>query len=282
MSTARFISFATALVLILGTVAASGGIPPVISYQGKLTQPSKAPVADGAYSIQFAIYDVPTGGTALWSETNPSVQVKDGLFSVLLGSVVNLPANIFDSPDRYLGVKVGTDAEMTPRQQIASVPFAYRAAAAGTVDDGSVSAEKLATSAITLGYAQITNPFGTTAQGWTDVPGLSVQVNVPPGGRRIKITVYSLEVYLYLTDPSLCAGNSVNVSIREGGTDLQQAVYRVVASHLLYSPCAFVYSAVPSAGLHTYKVSVFKGCNTGTLYFEGISSAPAFILVELI
>jgi hypothetical protein len=100
MSTARFISFATALVLILGTAAASGGIPPVISYQGKLTQPSKAPVADSAYSIQFAIYDVPTGGTALWSETNPSVQVKDGLFSVLLGSVVNLPANIFDSPDR--------------------------------------------------------------------------------------------------------------------------------------------------------------------------------------
>jgi hypothetical protein len=171
-------------------------------------------------------------------------------------------------------VKVGTDAEMTPRQQIASVPFAYRAAAAGTVDDGSVSAEKLATSAITLGYAQITNPFGTTAQGWTDVPGLSVQVNVPPGGRRIKITVYSMGVYLYLTDPSSCAGNSVNVSIK--------AVYSVVASHLLDSPCAFVYSAVPSAGLHTYKVSVFKGCNPGTLYFEGISSAPAFILVELI
>ena len=53
-----------------------------------------APVPDGTYSMQFAIYGVPTGGTALWSETNPSVQVKVGLFATLLGSIVNLPANI--------------------------------------------------------------------------------------------------------------------------------------------------------------------------------------------
>lgn len=124
-------------------------VPPMISYQGKLMQPSGVAVPDGSHSMQFAIYDVPTGGTALWSETNPSVQVKGGLFSVLLGSVVNLPANIFDSADRWFGVTVGADPEMTPRQQIASTPFAFRAATAGTVDDGAITADKLADGAVT-------------------------------------------------------------------------------------------------------------------------------------
>ena len=277
MSTARFLSFATALLLILGTAAVSGGIPPIISYQGKLTQPSRVPVADDAYSIQFAIYDVPTGGTALWSETNPSVQVKDGLFSVLLGSVVNLPANIFDSPNRYFGVKVGTDAEMTPRQQIASVPFAFRATAAGTVDDGSITAQKLATSAITLGYAQITNGYfsSSVAYQWVDVTGLSVQVNVPPGGRRIRITVYTFAL--------VCGGQATVVAaIREGGVQLQ-GVSCQFGTEAIAVPCTFIYSGVPSAGSHTYKVSMYRTGSAGlSMSFCCATEFPAFILVELI
>lgn len=124
-------------------------VPPMISYQGKLMQPSGAAVPDGTYSIQFAIYDVPTGGTALWSETNSSVQVKGGLFAVMLGSINNLPSNIFDSPSRFFGVKVGSDPEMTPRQQIASSAFSFRSAIAGTVDDGAITASKLADGAVT-------------------------------------------------------------------------------------------------------------------------------------
>lgn len=129
--------------------AAYSAVPPVISYQGKLMQPSGAPVPDGMYSIQFAVYDVPTGGTALWSETNGSIQLKDGLFAVMLGSVNNLPSNIFDYPNRFFGVKVGSDPEMIPRQQIASSAFSFRSAIAGSVDDGSITANKLADGAVT-------------------------------------------------------------------------------------------------------------------------------------
>ncbi len=127
--------------------SASAAVPPMISYQGKLMQPSGAAVPDGSYSIQFAIYAMPTGGTALWSETNPSVQVKGGLFSVLLGSVTNLPANIFDNPSIFFGVTVGSDPEMTPRQQIASVAYAQMA---GSVPDGSITTAKLADQAVTV------------------------------------------------------------------------------------------------------------------------------------
>lgn len=151
MISKRFV-FILMLTLIPACVAYSA-VPPVISYQGKLLQPSGAPVPDGTYSIQFAIYDVPTGGNSLWSETNPSVQVKGGLFSVLLGSVVNLPANIFDNPDRWFAVKVGDDSEMTPRQKIASVVYAIKAemaASAATVADASITTDKIAAGAVTV------------------------------------------------------------------------------------------------------------------------------------
>ena len=127
---------ASIVLLTLGFSFVQGAVPPIINYQGKLKTPAGTPVADGVYKIQFAIYDVPVGGTPLWSEPNPSVQVKGGLLSVLIGSVVNLPANIFDSPSRFIGVKIGDDPELTPRQQVASVPFAYKAASAEKADNG--------------------------------------------------------------------------------------------------------------------------------------------------
>jgi len=140
----RVAMLSIAVLAVFDVAVAFASVPPMINYQGKLMQPSGAPVPDGTYSMTFAIYDVPTGGTPLWSETNPSVQVKGGLFAVLLGSINNLPANIFDNPNRWFGVKVGDDPEMTPRQQIASTGFAFRAATAGTVDDGAITAAKLA------------------------------------------------------------------------------------------------------------------------------------------
>lgn len=135
--------------LLLISLPTTASVPPMVSYQGKLMTPGGSPVPDGAYSIRFAIYDAAADGNTLWSETNPGVQVKGGLFAVMLGSVVNLPANIFDDPNRYFGVKVGTDEEMTPRQQIASAPFAFRSATAATVDDGAITSAKLADGCIT-------------------------------------------------------------------------------------------------------------------------------------
>ena len=138
--------------MLLLTTLAFAAVPSMINYQGKLTKADGTlfPDTPTPYSLTFAIYSQSTGGLPLWSEINTNVQVKKGLFSVLLGSVNNLPANIFDGTDRYFGVTVGTDAEMSPRQQIASVPFALKAAVADkaivadTVVDGSITKAKLA------------------------------------------------------------------------------------------------------------------------------------------
>jgi len=138
-----------ALLMLSFASALNAAVPGMISYQGKLLQPSGAPVPDGTYSIQFAVYDAPTGGTPLWSEVNTSIQVKGGLFATMLGSTVNLPANLFDNPNRFFAIRVGTDPEMTPRQPVASSAFAFRSAIAATVDDAAVVTSKIADAAVT-------------------------------------------------------------------------------------------------------------------------------------
>jgi hypothetical protein len=182
------------LVAVVAVSASHASVPPVIAYQGRLMQSSGAPVADGVYSMQFAIYDVGMGGTPLWSETNPSVQAKGGLFCVLLGSVNGLSANIFDG-DRWLAVKMGSDPEMTPRQQVVSSPFAFRAAVAGTVDDGAVTTSKIADNAVTdakvssVSGSKVTGavPHAALADNASALGGVPASAFVQVGGTQPKI-----------------------------------------------------------------------------------------------
>jgi len=110
------------------SLAQPGGspVPSLINYQGSLLDSLGDPVADGPYGITFSIYDVETAGTALWQETQ-TVDVEGSLFSVMLGSVTDFPDDLFDGNPRYIGVQVGAGDEMTPRQLLASVPYAFHA-----------------------------------------------------------------------------------------------------------------------------------------------------------
>lgn len=116
-----------------------------IAYQGYLTDSADNPV-NAQLEIVFKLYAVESGGSALWSETQPAVSVANGLFSVLLGSVTPLPASLIaNNPDLWLGVTVGSDTEMTPRDKLASAPYAMMA----DVPDGSITQYKLANDAVT-------------------------------------------------------------------------------------------------------------------------------------
>ncbi len=110
-------------ILTLGSMLYAA-VPQLINFQGILRDGSGNPVANGSYSVVFTIYDAPSGGTNLWSETQ-SVNTTSGLFTVLLGSVTPVPATAFDNPGRWLGIKVGADPEMTPRQRLSSVGYSY-------------------------------------------------------------------------------------------------------------------------------------------------------------
>jgi len=107
--------------------------------------------ASGPFSVTFTIYSAATGGTVLWLETQ-SVTVTGGVFNVLLGSATTggIPNNVFTGTgDRYLGVKVGADPEISPRFRLTSVAFAIRATEADGVADGAIGPADLADNAVT-------------------------------------------------------------------------------------------------------------------------------------
>lgn len=111
-------------------------IPQLLNYQGRLLDTAGDPVVEGTYAITFSIYDADVEGTVLWTETHPAVLVSDGLFNILLGSVTPLPNAVFNDVTRYLGITVGSDAELAPRTRLISSPYAFHSSRA---DTGAVS-----------------------------------------------------------------------------------------------------------------------------------------------
>ncbi|MEW6516915.1 MAG: hypothetical protein AB1439_08430 [candidate division FCPU426 bacterium] len=113
------------LFLICSTVFATPASR-TINYQGRLTNSLGNPVTDGNYVITFRLYDDPNAlvGSAKWSESLTNVEVKNGYFNVRLGVTTPLLSKNVDFSNQYwLGVQVGSDNEMLPRQPLNGVPF---------------------------------------------------------------------------------------------------------------------------------------------------------------
>jgi hypothetical protein len=125
MTYKSFIIASCCLLLLSGVVAtASAQIPKTLAYQGILADAEGILVPDGAYSITFKLYDLASGGAALWSETQ-SVTVLKGVFSVALGNTTALTL-AFDK-QYWIATKVGADPEMTPRVILTASPYALNA-----------------------------------------------------------------------------------------------------------------------------------------------------------
>lgn len=118
----------------LFTLSAYTEVPPLINYQGKLTNSLGAPVPDGNYTVKFCIYADSIGSDSLWCELQWSVQVTDGLFNVLLGSVDPIPDTVFTGPTRWLGIQVSPDPELTPRKPIVSVGYGFKSKLSDTAN----------------------------------------------------------------------------------------------------------------------------------------------------
>jgi len=150
-----------AIILVISTLSFAE-IPHTINYQGKLTDASGKPVSDGTYSVSFRIYDQQAGGSPLWYETQ-SVTTQKGLFDTQIGATKDLDL-VFDNP-YYLGIKVGTDSEMTPRQALSSSAYAFRAKTAENAEEAKHSLAANSASTINGIGPESTNlkPFGAWA-----------------------------------------------------------------------------------------------------------------------
>ena len=129
----RFIFISVLIILVSLAGLSLAGIPKMINYQGMLTQSNgTTPVPNGNYNLTFKIYGSLAGTDSLWREYHSNVPVTNGLFNVILGSIttLNLP---FDTT-YWLGIKVGTDSELSPRIRLTSMGYAYRAQWADTAN----------------------------------------------------------------------------------------------------------------------------------------------------
>jgi hypothetical protein len=92
----------------------------VVQVQGRLTDASGRPIS-GTHTINATIYDASVNGTARCTDTDP-VSVSKGLFTMAMDFCT---ASDFNGDGLWLGVQVDSDPEMTPRQEIFAVPYAW-------------------------------------------------------------------------------------------------------------------------------------------------------------
>ncbi|MBX4195606.1 hypothetical protein KW796_01460 [Candidatus Parcubacteria bacterium] len=143
-----FTFFLTAILIYLGgsppAVMSAGGVPSIISYQGRLADSAGNLLGSSSgttYFFAFSIWDNATvgSGTKLWPVATTSVPttVKSGVFNVNIGDTAGgYPDTLnytFTSPNIFLQVDVssnGTTWEtVSPRQRLSSAVFAQVAEA---------------------------------------------------------------------------------------------------------------------------------------------------------
>lgn len=133
MNTSKLLtSLAAALAATaLALPSALAETPALYPVQGYLTDTDGEPI-DGELDIRFRLYD--ESENDVFTEL-ATVNIDNGAFTHYVGSVETLDAELFAQYSTLtLGVKVGTDSEMSPRMALGSVPYAARATTAAIAD----------------------------------------------------------------------------------------------------------------------------------------------------
>ncbi|MEA3494078.1 MAG: hypothetical protein U9R38_06815 [Candidatus Margulisiibacteriota bacterium] len=117
-------SFLFLLIFVAASFAAPvNGEPYHISFQGKLEG-----VADPAnVSVKFDLYDAPTGGDSVWTETHSGLTLDNGIFNVLLGKSGSLLGDLADATPLWMEVVVDGGDPLIPRQALTAAPYSFSA-----------------------------------------------------------------------------------------------------------------------------------------------------------
>jgi len=113
------IGLAMAVLAAMCGIAMGATVTQSFTYQGTLTNSGGTPL-NGNYQMTFNLYDVASGGSSLGTSGPSTVAVTKGQFT----TPVTFDSSFFDGRALWLGIKVGADPEMTPRQEIRPVPYA--------------------------------------------------------------------------------------------------------------------------------------------------------------
>jgi hypothetical protein len=154
-----------------GAAPASGTIP----YSGRLSNDAGQTVADGAYAFSFTLYDAAVDGNLLWSETQTGIALKDGAFSVRLGSVTPLPAQArIQTGWLSVGVRGPEEVEFTALEPRQRVDTSAPAVSASTTAPSEPNAD-------TCAHTHFGESWASNSSGSAAGAGLAVQDNKVSG-----------------------------------------------------------------------------------------------------
>jgi len=151
---AALVTLTTAFgVLVAPPTQAVQSIPYLINFQGRLTDNSGNALSDGSYNVKFRLWTLSSGGSNVWEgdrvmgASDRRITVTNGLFNIQFGDSSQgdpaLSPTLFNgTAGPYLevelptpatatcatnGCAVFTEGAMTPRQPMASSPYAFTA-----------------------------------------------------------------------------------------------------------------------------------------------------------
>jgi hypothetical protein len=146
--TMKSLNLAVIILCVVLFYLSSAQIPRTISYQAVLTDASGNAVPDGEYNLTFRLFEVESGGSALWTEVQ-NIDVTNGIMNVMLGAIE--PLDLEFQKTYWLGVTVGVDPELIPRIQLTSSAYSLNtrtvvnnAITTSKIEDGAVTQAKLA------------------------------------------------------------------------------------------------------------------------------------------
>jgi hypothetical protein len=215
-------------VVLAGTLQAAP-VGTAFTYQGYLSDASGVP-AQGAHDLTFALFDTPTGGTALANVMHDDVLLNSGVFTASL----DFGLDPFNGQAYWLeiGVRPGTSTgdftTLAPRQALSPTPYAIRA---GSVDGINITG-MLPETALppTVAYTDRDVRFTgmVQSQGFSGDGGGLTGLNIESVG---PLGTFTLSPLRFLSGDSLSVGNypwgiaSADLN-RDGWPDLVSAIAR--------------------------------------------------------
>lgn len=193
---ALFTFLASMIIMVLNAQT----IPQKISYQGRLLEDGA--LVSGYKEITFKI--------GSWTETQ-SVNLKDGLYSVQLGSINPIPFDVFED-DSNLQLQISIDGvDMNPQVEILSVPFAIM----------SENTKKISGNAVSEDEPSVNQVLKWNGVSW--IPSLDEVGSIYSGGTGIALTnnIISAESTVPMWNANSLYGFSLSSATPEEGEVLK-------------------------------------------------------------